>query len=644
MRIKPVYGRIVAYSFIPIIMIIIGTYAGIFILPSNLTVNLDQEYQQSIIDQHQAIGTEMSEEIAAILLSYESHLNVLEVSVSNILNQGEVTNRPSYFHDIQQDKITPRPEFSDFYNQTVDFSVSSYFVGDNLKFGNYSTELNESIAITSIMDLTFLSIYPTIDHLVWIDVYFSDVNMERTYPFVGPKSANHTVGSRIDDAPSVGTTADNISYSEPYLDNTTNQIVITISKSINLTGYNGSYIAFTIGIHRLFEQIRGHSQPEQSSFLLVNTDTVFMHSSYNRTSDVITNGTMSSIYSLETNSSELSVLLNTSTSSMQIAIIDYANLGEVVVGSVNIGVFQFGFTSILETKSVIGTYDLIELIIVPLIVVLFIIGCIMVLLRRYGLLRNVGLETLVQLEQNVSSKMQALADGEVDSVGELVTKEIKDKGEELREHTREGIDRKVEEVRDTVNNLDRVINTKMDTTLDSLENKLISAIDNKFSQVDDFIQQAKGTITLSSDQIRNLLGDPEAFIQNQMAIFANSSELSLDNIKNLPNKTTRLMAIVTSQSQIDLPTFSSIIDVPVEDLTKISMTIPDEYGIVVEEDQVKFNHELILSHSQDILQVFYQLVPQKKTISSESVKDFGSAAISGSLLDSKDDDRNSDKT
>ncbi len=605
--IRPVYGRVLAYSFLPLVLILLGTYGGIYFLSPNIVADLSEEFHEELEAEHLYLSVEKASQLETLLQSLEQGLDFLGEKYEDVLEEFTDTERPSYYHDVLQDKLSPRPEFSEKYNNTVDFSVSSYYINPSLNFTDLSSQVRGAIQVTSIMDLSFITLYETRDDIDWIRLTI-DNNVEREYPFYGPKDPSYNPFNTTTYNTTVATNSSEIIYSAPYRDTITNRTLITLSRGILVNDVFRGTVSIAYQLSAVSSTMSQLTDVDNRSFLLRQNEVVY-HSNYSTTSQVLNEtGYLNSIYDFETNTTEFNSLLEDATSELTTDVIDY---GDAVyfVSVITVRSFVFGFVTEDVQPEIIGTFDLVTLLIAPLLVIGFFLTLIVLLLRRYGILRNVGLETLMKLEQSLTDKIDKISDLDVEDIGETIRDEIKDRGEELRDQTEQGLGQKIDEVKSQISNVDKVVAAKINEKLDSFENRLVRSAEGNFANPTEFAQQAKDKLNLPVDRIINLVTDPASFVARQGEAF----DLDLTNteeILKLPNKTSRLASILMNQNSMAKTDFISLTQVPENELDPILNIMPEETGITSDTESISFDKDKISPNMVKVLSIFYQISPE----------------------------------
>jgi hypothetical protein len=281
----------------------------LFLLPALVIVNLslvflvispifltgsEQQNPEYFADQQK----ETVIEHVKSLDSFYSRIQSVSDSIKSYAEQLFLTNpgisRTSYYHNTTIGEIPPNLIYSEKHGKDISSDVSAYKIAPSAynnetefnnndeatTFGNWSTQIDDAISLTSNLDLIFIPMYSSMDEILWTYVGFEN-GVHRTYPYHNlPKAYDPRLRPWYTD--SLDVPAGNFVFSTPYVDAATGKVIITASQSIfdNTNSRIG-----VIGIDFYLETIQrevlaGNSEDFGRQFLVTSDSFMLSHPSY----------------------------------------------------------------------------------------------------------------------------------------------------------------------------------------------------------------------------------------------------------------------------------------------------------------------------------------------------------------------------
>ena len=234
----------VLFLIIPIIIISIISLANINILGGQVATlsggALDSEETRSIGEIMTAKTNYMDE----VFKKSASDIDALAKYAADLFEgRIEQTGRASYYHNVTTvGNSPPDLAYDEIYDRTISYDYSCYvFPYSNLEgkssYLEQNATVNETISISAGLDSQFAMLKAATPEYKWIYMGFQ-IGMHRSYPW-------HSYGSDYDPRlrPWYGealVNEDNITFTDPYLDSTTGDLVISITKPVKYD--NGTLI------------------------------------------------------------------------------------------------------------------------------------------------------------------------------------------------------------------------------------------------------------------------------------------------------------------------------------------------------------------------------------------------------------------
>jgi hypothetical protein len=281
------------FLFLPALIIINLSLAFLVISPIFLTGS-EQQNPEYFADQQK----ETVIEHVKSLDSFYSRIQSVSDSIKSYAEQLFLTNpgvsRTSYYHNTTIGEIPPNLIYSEKHGKDISSDVSAYKIAPSAynnetefnnndeatTFGNWSTQIDDAISLTSNLDLIFIPMYSSMDEILWTYVGFEN-GVHRTYPYHNlPKAYDPRLRPWYTD--SLDVPAGNFVFSTPYVDAATGKVIITASQSIfdNTNSRIG-----VIGIDFYLETIQrevlaGNSEDFGRQFLVTSDSFMLSHPSY----------------------------------------------------------------------------------------------------------------------------------------------------------------------------------------------------------------------------------------------------------------------------------------------------------------------------------------------------------------------------
>ncbi|MHA2031578.1 MAG: PDC sensor domain-containing protein, partial [Candidatus Kariarchaeaceae archaeon] len=326
---------------LPALVIVNLSLVFLVISPVFLTGS-EQQNPEYFADQQKETVTEHVKSLDSFYSRIQSVSDSINSYTEQIFSNNPGTTRPSYYHNTTIGVSPPNLIFSEKHGQLVSYDVSSYKIAPSAynnetefnnndeatTFGNWSTQIDDVIDLTSNLDLILIPMYSSMDEILWTYIGFEN-GVHRTYPFHNlPKAYDPRLRPWYTD--SLDVPAGKFVFSTPYVDAATGKVIITASQSIfdNTNSRIG-----VIGIDFYLDTIQrevlaGNSKDFGRQFLVTSDSFMLSHPSYKLpdsewTSTDLDESILNDDY--ETSSQDLSDLIEeTKTSSQPVqGLIDY---------------------------------------------------------------------------------------------------------------------------------------------------------------------------------------------------------------------------------------------------------------------------------------------------------------------------------
>lgn len=434
------FARLVAYSLLPTMLLILGLLGGLLIFNANQQVPLSDEYLQINTENHRSIAIEIAQGIDEYLSRASDTLNILEKFIVEIVEENTISDRPSYYFNNTIDKESPNPVFSQKHNLTIDFSASSfnYYTNSSIGFYDWSLAVNRSIGITVELDTYLNSIYAYLPDILWIHTIYES-GVTRSYPY---HNTSYFVPQNLAWYNQINQSDENteVTFSEPYVDEVTGKIVITAIKPIVIN--DELYGTFAIdllasSVLRTFTDLINNGN--NTAFVMTYDQKAVSHPNL----IVPENGWNNSNYKVNITNVESSVddfvsLVNTSTSEQAIvqgtAVFEDGELRIVTMVPLNTSAMIFGMVELQLGAEIEGGFDLVFLYGIPFAVFSLALGVFLLIQRQFGFLKGLSFDEFEKQIQKFDFK-EAMS-----SIRDRIEEEVEEKIEDFKDRAEDKID------------------------------------------------------------------------------------------------------------------------------------------------------------------------------------------------------------
>ncbi|MCY3412906.1 MAG: cache domain-containing protein [Candidatus Heimdallarchaeota archaeon] len=571
------YIKYLGISLIPVILILVGTIAGIFLFPNEITVDVTNEYELDLQDDLYQEAFQATRSFDALMNRFINTLTLAEEVVIKNYQDGN----PSSIRSFAFDETTNYPEFSDKYNLTVDFSVSSYKV-----FGELTAAVNSSITSTAGIDAYLPSLYLGMDELFYIQVAYEN-GLQRMYPhgIQNINTQNHIQSDWYNKTMEEITPV----ISDPFVSEITNDLMIRVSTKVSTHTEEFGVVSVVFRFDTfltMFNKIM--KRDNQDAFLMNLNKTVFYHTSFQvKTHKWEQQYINQSIYYFEDNTVGLNSSITETIATGQSTGVSNSSLFVLIKS--NSSSFIIGTIIPENTAVILGQFALIDILAIPVTFIIIFFAISFGILKKYGMVKTIDLEKLAEMDivgsimDNIPTDTDALVNLVSEKIDEK-TAEIIEKVEDLGE---EGIEKGFGKLEEQV--LDKIDNV-IDTGIEKLEAAEKTAIEKRDAFADavfDKGEQLAGQLTamgVDFEQIKQ--GD-------------------FRSVKNVVANSKRLEVLLTTTEKIDVGKFAEMMKQDPAVIKHWVDKLPPEYGITMDdEDFLYLENEKIVANFPAVLKSY----------------------------------------
>jgi hypothetical protein len=221
------------------IIIISTACAGIFFLSSQQTMILEETPLRQVEDLLHNQAIESAESLDVFFSRIEGITRVVGDYATQLWEKNDSTGRPVYYHNSTFDAPTDFV-YSAKHSQNVSHTFSGYKVApsaynnqtdylalaDDQTFGDWSSEVNNTINLSADMDFVFQPMYQSMDEILWIYIG-TQIGVHRSYPYHGPYSKDYDPRIRLWYLTALDTTTGNVAFTTPYVDASSGKVIVT---------------------------------------------------------------------------------------------------------------------------------------------------------------------------------------------------------------------------------------------------------------------------------------------------------------------------------------------------------------------------------------------------------------------------------
>lgn len=574
----------VAYSLLPLLLVILVTIVSIPAMQpymdTKLTVDLTDEYVQFIKNNQIQVVTDFGTELENTI----ANLLVLTKLIANYTQQTLAENTSATSDSYYYGDLTPTPEYSEKYNASVDFSRTSYMVYPQTAPANRSAVMNQSIAVTANLDVLLPAFYNYYANIYSIQVAVSS-GIIRTYPFYRYQTSDYRVSEWYNNSK----LSTDVQISTPWIDSQLEKVMLSVYVGI----YDPTFEAAVV-IHFALDALQQlvHTASSTSHTFLTDKDG---HIVAHTLLPIVTSGWNTSYYA----NTSLNVIEDSNANFTQILAAQTTNYTQYTLNINNVtsilttqklqyaGLF-FGVIQTLSVQTVTGAYSLMSLLAIPLSAFVIISLLMALIFRRYGFLKGLTLEDVLE-KANIPLS--------VDEAGEMITDKVKEQGIKLRATISEKAS--LDNIVDKVVNIDEVIIEKVDEKLDAV----LDPLQNLEEKLDSFQQKINKIAAATIEKVQNIPVDINKLIRGDYSDIANLNKSEILSSVLLNAKSSES----SGSPEIDALLVAKLLNIDSATLEMWVNTLPPEVGVSIESGIIKVNPQQLKQSVEKLMTLYEQV-------------------------------------
>jgi len=596
-------------SMIPVLIAIFIMGTSLFYVEQTTRIDLHGDYVLEVEKNQELLLNSSKRNFIESFTGLKRTAEIVDRHVANLIGQNTSQALSSYYYNQTIDGKDLNLEFSKKHNLDVDFHHSSYFVYQQPTYGSWSAEVNQSIRMSSNLDLILPAVYSTFPQILWVDLVFN-TGVVRGYPYVERNITNYDL-SQFDwytkTVSTNGTDRGDLYYSDATIDKMTGKLVINAAHNIIVNGSSVAVLNMVIDFSRLNSLIQDLSTNtfDTTAYLFDSNLKVRAHPrlsvpafGWNETylnTSVADIELVDGNYSSALNTSVIfgylyeKIMVNGTFYVLDIIDLNYSDLHLAVIRP-------------LEDFNVSAGFPLVNILLIPAIAVLSIIAVILALQRKWGFLKGKNLQDLIDSMDSVATKFESIQERMTNraenldlnemvkeastTVAETVAETVKKEGDKLKEKIEEKGDEIVEKFDDAV---EKIESADVDSIVDMADKKI-------------------DELTLSSkiDNIVRAMDSSEGFLDRLSEVGLDAEKLQqgdLNALSAIENPATKLLAIAATTDEIKLEKLAGTLSIEKMDLQSFLSYLPADKGISLDVDTVKFNKDVVTKNLPEILSI-----------------------------------------
>jgi len=170
-------------SMIPVLIAISIIGVSLFYVEHTTRIDLYGDYVLEVEKNQELLLNSSKRNFIESFTGLKRTAEIVDRHLADLIEQNTSQALNSYYYNQTIDGKDLNLEFSKKHNLDVDFHRSSYFVYQQPVYGNWSAEVNQSIQMSSNLDLILPAVYSTFPEILWMDLVFN-TGVVRGYPYV----------------------------------------------------------------------------------------------------------------------------------------------------------------------------------------------------------------------------------------------------------------------------------------------------------------------------------------------------------------------------------------------------------------------------------------------------------------------------
>ncbi len=563
-------GRSTAYAMIPLTIILVGLLFNLYGLQTTVSVDNTTDFQNSVLSSSRPIAFSTAELMDNVFIEHGNEL----VALRNNLNNNFTSARIPGFEPNAT--FTPRPEFNELINKTIDKSVTSFAKWEDRSPSNSTVAYAESIT------LFLQDAYRKTPKSLFIRAVYVD-GLVQTYPYI---QSNISVFNPVKEPWYNGTFKLNpLGYflSNPYYDETTGRMVVSISVQMLREGAFLGALQMVLDLGLIRAELAAFETPSNRLTMISNDSKVIYDESLDLSIYGMNETTFNHTISELDNSTEAETIANFLNSVVNVSrysLFELNNTKFAIWGfKINSTGYTLSYLVELPKKPVLSTFDETEMFLIPGLATFIGLFALLFLQLQFGFLEDKDIETLIRdlleksridnLSARLMSRVNKLTSGELlEDVANAATERIQKRGEEFREKISGTIEGKISD-----------ISEKIDEKLEELEKQ------EEAEPVTEIFEKNKIMARVMDAFAKN----PILYLQNKFAAKGINLEQikkgDFSSLKNLATEPERLLATLTAGGEIPLKDLADLVNIDASKLENFFGSLPLYAGIGIDDEK-----------------------------------------------------------